>query len=253
MIGEIIGAGASLLGGLFNRNSQEKANAANLAFAREQLDRNEALQREFAQSGVRWKVDDAKAAGVHPLFALGAQTHSFSPVSVGGGQEASSSAGDAIAQAGQNIGRAVQAGMTRDERDASSALTALQLEKAGLENEMLRTQITRLRNPPGQPPAMPTLTPPGALSIKSDDLKQTPDTVPETRQTRALGIPLLTNPWFGDAESGENRYGEIGEQISGAVNYPADVAYTLYQRWPEIQRFLSRRWNINKAYIQGRR
>lgn len=37
------------------------------------------LQREFAQHGIRWRVEDARAAGLHPLAALGMQ-----PVQGGG-------------------------------------------------------------------------------------------------------------------------------------------------------------------------
>ena len=33
-------------------------------------------QKEFAQHGLRWKVEDAKQAGINPLVALGASTHS---------------------------------------------------------------------------------------------------------------------------------------------------------------------------------
>jgi len=40
---------------------------------------NEAAQREFAQQGLRWKVEDAKAAGLHPLYALGGSGAAFSP------------------------------------------------------------------------------------------------------------------------------------------------------------------------------
>lgn len=39
-----------------------------------------ALQKEFAQHGVQWRVQDAIAAGVHPLYALGANIPTFSPV-----------------------------------------------------------------------------------------------------------------------------------------------------------------------------
>lgn len=42
----------------------------------------EEQQREFAQKGIQWRVADAKAAGVHPLYAMGAQLPSFNPVSV---------------------------------------------------------------------------------------------------------------------------------------------------------------------------
>lgn len=47
--------------------------------AKEQQEQNLAYQREFAQSGVAWRVNDANNAGVHPLFALGAQTTPFTP------------------------------------------------------------------------------------------------------------------------------------------------------------------------------
>ena len=42
-------------------------------------------QREFAQRGIRWRVADAKAAGIHPLAALGVQTAQYSPISIGTG------------------------------------------------------------------------------------------------------------------------------------------------------------------------
>lgn len=165
MLGEIIsgiiGAGASLIGGSANRSAQEKANAQNLAWAREQQTRNEALQREFAQTGIRWKVDDARSAGIHPLYALGAQTTSFSPTVVGADQQAAS-AGDGIAAAGQSIGRAVEAGLTRQERAVAGAQTALSLEKAQLENDLLRTEIDSKRRAMIGP-AMPALGDPGVV------------------------------------------------------------------------------------------
>ena len=61
----LITGGASLLGGLIGRKSAKSTNRMNYM-----------LQKEFAQKGIQWKVADAKAAGIHPLAALGAQTHS---------------------------------------------------------------------------------------------------------------------------------------------------------------------------------
>jgi len=37
------------------------------------------LQKDFAQHGIRWRVEDAKAAGIHPLAAVGAAGASYSP------------------------------------------------------------------------------------------------------------------------------------------------------------------------------
>lgn len=60
------------------------AGAAKQASAQQKAgEANAELQREFAQHGIRWKVNDAKKAGLHPLYAIGAQTTSASPAYVG--------------------------------------------------------------------------------------------------------------------------------------------------------------------------
>lgn len=136
-IGALISAGASIAGGIMNRNAQNKA-----------AKRNIAAQREFAQHGIRWKVEDAKAAGLHPLAALGTQTNQFSPVSVG-------DYGNSISQAGQDIGRAIDS--TRDKAERATAdgtMRKLALERAGLENDLLRSQIAK-NTQAGQPPSRP--------------------------------------------------------------------------------------------------
>lgn len=107
--GSLIGAGANLLGGLFGSSS-------NRSMMRDQL----RYQREFAQHGIRWRVEDAKAAGLHPLYAMGAQVTPYSPTLI------PDSVGPALAEAGQNIGRAVAATQTAEER----MMTQLTLEKA---------------------------------------------------------------------------------------------------------------------------
>lgn len=60
-----IGAiGGALAGGLFGKSSN---------------DQNAEMQREFAQHGISWKVEDAKRAGLHPLYALGGSGATFTP------------------------------------------------------------------------------------------------------------------------------------------------------------------------------
>jgi len=154
LIGSLIGAGASLIGGFMNNNAQqqanqaniastEAANAANIAASQEANQKNYEAQKEFAQNGLRWKVADANAAGIHPVYAMGAQPMNFAPSFVGSNSMASTSLsgnpGDGVAAAGQDIGRAIAATETNEER----ALRALTLERAGLENDLLRTQIRR--------------------------------------------------------------------------------------------------------------
>lgn len=75
----IIGALGSIGGGLLNRDSNRGANQANINLAQSNL----RFQREFAQHGVKWRVEDAKRAGIHPLAALGANVASPYPVTAG--------------------------------------------------------------------------------------------------------------------------------------------------------------------------
>lgn len=141
MLGALIGAGASLASGLLGNKSQEKAQKANIAAENARNEQNIALQKEFAQSGIQWKVSDAEKAGVHPLFALGAQTTSFSPTSIGGGASQSGSDFSALADAGQNIGRAIDSTRSTPATAMALQLAKIQLEGAGLDNDLKRTQL----------------------------------------------------------------------------------------------------------------
>lgn len=110
--GALIGSVGSLIGG-----HQSSVNAEKL----QQM--NYQAQKEFAQNGIRWKVADAKAAGIHPLYALGASTASYSPVS---GYTGDNGVSEAANQFGQGISRAVQARMTREEREREQARQEMQ-------------------------------------------------------------------------------------------------------------------------------
>lgn len=138
MLGAIIGAAASLFGADKARKQQE-----------ENARRQEELQREFAQKGIQWKAADAEAAGISKLYALGANTTSYSPVSVGGG--------NGIAEAGQSIGRAIDATASPTGRvgHLQQTLAETQIEGAKLDNELKRANLLSTmaqRNQPGNPP-----------------------------------------------------------------------------------------------------
>lgn len=130
----------SLIGGKMSADATEDAAAMNAA-----------SQKEFAQHGIRWKVADAKAAGVHPLYALNAQTHSFAPSYVGGTQM-----GEGIAQAGQNIDRAVQTTMDSTQRLQERLLLA-QVQGQEIENAFKASQIARLDHSAQMGPSMPNV------------------------------------------------------------------------------------------------
>lgn len=82
----LIGGGASLLGGAISSLTSGSS-------AKQEYEN----QKEFAQNSIRWRVADAKAAGLHPLYALGAQGASYSPQAAVGDDFGISSAGQAFA------------------------------------------------------------------------------------------------------------------------------------------------------------
>lgn len=154
MLPALIGAVASLAGGLLSNKANEKANKQAEANAL----RQEQLQKEFAQSGIQWKVADAQKAGIHPLYALGANTVSYSPTTVG----STPNNFDFLGDAGQNVGRAIQAAQSNPARINALQLTAAQLQNEGLklDNDLKRTQLVsaaNLANQPGTGPGMPNL------------------------------------------------------------------------------------------------
>lgn len=100
---------AAIAGAAIGALSQQKANRD-----------NEQTQREFAQSGIRWRVEDAKAAGLHPLYAIGGSgatyTPSAQPVFNG-------------AELGQNLSRAASAFSSSSEQQLKAAnLKALEAQ-----------------------------------------------------------------------------------------------------------------------------
>lgn len=151
MLAAVIGAGASLASSILGNRSAEK-----------QAEKNIKYQKDFAQKGIQWRTQDAKKAGIHPLAALGAQTHSFAPVSVGHDYSG-------LAQAGQDIGRAIDATRNSGERvDAyTKTVHQLQLQRMGLENELLASQIAKVRGA-GHPPASPSPTNLGMIPGQGD-------------------------------------------------------------------------------------
>lgn len=80
MLDSIISAGSSLLGGLFGDSDAKK---------------NRQMQMDLAKNQIKYRVEDAKQSGIHPLYALGASPQSFTPVS--------SPLGDSVSRAGSQI------------------------------------------------------------------------------------------------------------------------------------------------------
>lgn len=195
MLGPLISAGASLAGGLLNSRAQQKANDANALMAQENIK----LQKEFATHGIRWKVDDAREAGIHPLYALGAQTTSFSPVSVGA--VPSTGLGSGLAAAGQDLSRAFNATRTAPERLEATAASRLQLEGLSLDNDIKRAtyasalqKIKQNENPP-----IPTVGP-----FEVPEAKKAEERTP----LMLGGNRVLTSPGTSPGKAWEDQLGD---------------------------------------------
>ncbi len=155
LLGDVAGAVGGIVGGIMGNNS-----------AADTAQKNYEAQKEFAQNGIRWKVADAKAAGIHPLAALGVNNASFSP---------SFTAGDYswLGDAGQNLGRAIESKATRAERELGKAMQAEthaeQIRGLKLENDiraetllqMKENSLTALKR--NNAPVMPSLNANGTV------------------------------------------------------------------------------------------
>lgn len=168
LLGSVLSAGTSLLGGYLGRESQEDQRA-----------KNEALQREFAQNSVQWRVADAKKAGIHPLYAMGAPT--MSP-SVGVQNDPLASA---IGGMGGDITRAATAMSSPVEKMnvTQTALEDMQLTNMALRNDLLASQIRKL-NQPGNPPGVnPPIGDAGTVPV-DPKIEQNPRMIMDGEETR---------------------------------------------------------------------
>lgn len=110
-----VGTGLGIYDAYAQREGQQDANLANYN-----------MQKEFAQHGIEWKVQDALRAGVHPSVALGANTVSASPSFIGEGSGVEGVGDDLV-----NMGQALE------ERERNEILHGIQERQATsvLENE----------------------------------------------------------------------------------------------------------------------
>lgn len=203
-IGALVSGASSIFNSITGRNE-----------ARHQ----ERLQREFAQNAISWKVADAKRAGIHPLYALGAPTMSYQPTSVGGAE--------AMPDMGQDISRALGAGMPKEGQQTAfdAAVQQLTLKKFGLENELLASQIARMKQEMLSKPALPGVNLPfGGGRVKETDASP--------------------------AQKVQDRYGDIIENIYG-FGVLADDAYNTWLK-PTIKGQATPGRKATGGYLYGK-
>jgi len=222
MIGPLIAAGASLIGGMLANKANKKAAA-----------REYEQQKEFAQSGIQWKVQDAEKAGIHPLYALGANTTSYAPQSVGGSDFSF------LADAGQNIGRAIDSTRSNPEKANALALTAskIQLEGLQLDNDIKRAQLASAMAlaRQGSAPGLPTMsTMPGLLGMPGQgDAPQIEG--PNVQLQKKIAPTNYGDPSFEIGAAPEtaiykSKHGYV-PQIPQALSEPFEQDWVSYYQW----------------------
>lgn len=202
-IGGAIGGALGLIGAGQSQASAERLNQLNYEH-----------QKEFAKNGIRWKVADAKAAGLHPLAALGASTASYSPSAVIGDSPDYSFLKDM----GQGIDRAMDAKATRQERvereRKENALFNEELKGKQLQNQETETRIQSMKwdmamelarnaaqsaRTQQQVPPMPSLAPDGSLMPGQSNATSPGDII----KTKPAEI-VMNDPATPAAEAGSN-------------------------------------------------
>lgn len=255
MASTAISSGTNFLGGLLGRSQQDKLYEDQKRLA----EQNRRDQMWLAENSIKIKVRDAQEAGIHPLYALGAQPLNFSPVSVGSpGPDPMSTA---LSSMGQDISRAVSAyagpsarAKAVTEVAAQQEVTAnnLKLENMDLQNKILRSKLVTM-NQPG--------TPPGIEFPVPENKK-----VEERPPLMGFGSRWLTNPNTSPMKAYEDQYGDDGpvSWVLPPLIAANDAIYNLRKSAPmqdfgrALRSWPSYRWameNTGKMYerLYGRR
>lgn len=138
----LVAMGASVISNLIQgKFNNDQASAASRA--------NYEAQKEFAQHGIQWRVEDAQRAGLHPLVGAGSMGGSFSP---------SFQVGDTgyISNMGQDISRAAMAMHSPRERVLSAHERRMERyseQTADMQLKLLKAQLDKM-NAPGTGPGV---------------------------------------------------------------------------------------------------
>lgn len=182
-----IGAAGSLLGGFMSSSSQKRQN-----------DRNIAAQDYANRHSIQMRTADAKAAGIHPLYALGSPTMSTA-MRVG-----DESMGTGVANASRQIGTGLEKmGQAKannlDSQYKSALISNMDLKNVGqgIENEASLLQLNALKNKGQTDARNPDDLSMGALQISKDKT-------------------------WSDAQKVEDRYGDLASWLYGIGVIGAD-------------------------------
>jgi len=193
--------GAEILGNLWSdKKNREQARDIN------------SQQYDLARNSIKYRVQDAKNSGIHPLYALGAPTMGSSVVS-----QPRSNPVAGLSQMGQDITRSLG---SKSKYDA-------QLEELGMQDAIARNQNTVLQN---------ELLQQELVNKKLANVHKAQTTARNPKDgLKMFGETAKYNPDFSDAEQAETRYGDIAQEIFGISNIIADIKHN-YDSWSKSRK-----------------
>lgn len=177
-------------------------------------ERNYEIQKEFAKHGVRWRVEDALAAGLHPLAALGGSSASASPSFMVG----DSSIPDFGAQ-GQSLGSAINfiKGQDSGQDSFQRQMSKLQLESAKVQLALQKAELGKTLAEVQPQPLKPTFT--------GDNTGITVGEVPEVTWARTASGGRVPVPSKDVKESIEDQIiQEVGWSLRNNILPPGSIA-----------------------------
>lgn len=270
-IGGLLSAGGTIIGGLLGAQSSRKASSSNVysqqladqaamqrqigsqkfnkrqnTIARRELrasqEKDRAMQREFAQHGIGWKVLDARNAGIDPLAALG-NTTTFSPVArpLAGASSFPASPGSGtrsvptdyswVGKLGQDLSRALVKSETKDQVLHTQTMRALTEENARMEIKLKQKELLNYGSQIAVPAPMSHSQ---IIDGQGDAVAVIPDQVTRHQSGHGAGVHAMRTYREGPAfEDGSIPiYSAIQEQAGDAMD--ADL--------PSKARYNAREW-----------
>lgn len=146
-LGDVAEGVGGFIGNILGINSDQEIASQNNATALQIADMQRQQSDFYAQNGIAIKANDARRAGVNVNAALGAQT---SMPSWSSPQLMGVSTADRHADAGRSLGQVIERLSSKEEK--VDEMSKLALERARLENDLLRSQISITKSPGRSPP-----------------------------------------------------------------------------------------------------
>lgn len=174
------------LGGGDGGKAERMAAARAESLAKQQFQ----FQKDVATHGIQWRADDARAAGISPLVALGAQTFNPSPISAFPDPSSFSKARD-LNSSGIDFSRAVNSSADETTR-LQNRLLSTQIDGQEIDNAMKRSQLMRSSGP-HVGPAMPSSNDGDKLPFSDPYNLKSPGSLPSQELANVMGNDVVSN------------------------------------------------------------